>query len=83
VRVHCRLYASLRKYLPAGSAGDTVTVELADGATVADALAALGIPAHHARMAVSHNQQLELRAALRDEQELGLFPPLAGGAPAR
>jgi sulfur carrier protein ThiS len=80
MKIHVKLFASLRKYLPAGTSGDTFTIEVAAGTTVRDAIAALGIPAEHARMIVSANEQLEPTAALRDGQQLDVFPPLAGGA---
>ena len=77
--VRVKLFASLRKYLPKGQATDTLTLELPDGAAVRDAIAALGIPAEHARMVVSQNEQLDVTAPLQDGQEINLFPPLAGG----
>lgn len=80
MQVRVRLFATLRKYMPAGSSGDTLTVELPDGAAVRDAIATLGIPPEHARMIVSKDEQLEPTALLQDGQEINLFPPLAGGA---
>jgi molybdopterin converting factor small subunit len=79
MNVRVKLFASLRKYVPAGAAGDTFTVEVPVGATVRDAIATLGIPAQHARMIVSKNVQLEPTAPLEDGQQLDIFPPLAGG----
>ena len=79
MRVQVKLFASLRKYLPAGHAGDTLPVEVRDGATVRDVIAALGIAPEHTKMVVSNDQQLEPSSPLRDGQELSLFPPLAGG----
>jgi molybdopterin converting factor small subunit len=80
MRVQVKLFATLRKYLPPGSAGDTLTVEVPDDATVADLVAALGIPSEHARMAVAAGEQLDLAARLPPGLEINLFPPLAGGA---
>jgi molybdopterin converting factor small subunit len=79
MKVHVKLFASLRKYLPPGSGGDRLTLELPDGAAVRDAIAQLGIPLEHARMIVSKNEQLESTSPLQDGQEINLFPPLAGG----
>lgn len=79
MNVRVKLFASLRKYTPAGAAGDTFTVEVPAGATVRDAIATLGIPSERARMIVSKNVQLEPTAPLQDGQELDIFPPLAGG----
>jgi molybdopterin converting factor small subunit len=79
MKVRVRLFATLRKYLPAGHPGDTLAVDLADGATVGDAIDALGIPPAHAKMIVSQNEQLDVTATLHDGQEVSLYPPLAGG----
>lgn len=80
MRVQVKLFATLRKYMPAGSSGDTLTVDVVDGATVGDLVAVLGIPADHARMAVAAGEQLDLAAPLPVGIEINLFPPLAGGA---
>ncbi len=80
MKVRVKLFATLRKYMPAGTSGDTLTVELPDGAAARDAIATLGIPAAHARMIVSKDEQLEPTSPLQDGQEISLFPPLAGGA---
>ena len=79
MQVRVKLFATLRKYMPAGVAGDTLTVEVGDGATVADLVAALGIPLDHARMAVVRGEQLALDAVVPPGEEVNLFPPLAGG----
>ncbi|MCX8073459.1 MAG: MoaD/ThiS family protein [Candidatus Binatia bacterium] len=76
--MNVRLHASLRKYLPPGAVDDTVAVDLAPGASVADVIAQLGIPENHAKIAVVDGQQAELQTRLRDGQNLSLFPPLAG-----
>ncbi|MBX3028153.1 MoaD/ThiS family protein [bacterium] len=80
MRVQVKLFATLRKYMPAGKAGDTVTVDVPEDATVGDLVARLGIPAEHARMAVAAGEQLDLAARLPPGVEINLFPPLAGGA---
>jgi molybdopterin converting factor small subunit len=78
--VQVKLFATLRKYMPPGASGDSVTVDVPDGATVADLVARLGIPLDHARMAVARGEQLDLDAPLPAGVEINLFPPLAGGA---
>ena len=79
MRVQVKLFATLRKYMPAGSAGDTLTVDVPEDATVADLIVRLGIPVDHARMAVAAGEQLDLAARLPVGVEINLFPPLAGG----
>ena len=80
MRVQVKLFATLRKYMPKGSAGDTLTVDVPEDATVSDLVATLGIPLEHARMAVAAGEQLDLAARLPSGVEINLFPPLAGGA---
>lgn len=77
--VRVKLHAILRKFLPPGSEDNVAVVEVADGATVADVIAKLGIPDKHAGMLVSGDDYLEPTSALSDGQEFNIFPPLAGG----
>ena len=78
IKVRVNLFATLRKFLPPG-ADEGVTLELAAGSTVSDAISTLGIPADHAGMVVSDDDQVEAGSPLRDGQELSVFPPLVGG----
>jgi molybdopterin converting factor small subunit len=77
MRITVKLYGPLRRFLAAG-ANQTV-LDLPEGAAVADAVAALGIPPEHAQMIISDEDQLRPTAVLHDGQELDVFPPLAGG----
>jgi molybdopterin synthase sulfur carrier subunit len=79
MRITVSLHASLMRFLPAGSSGRAAVLEMPNGATVADVMSRLGIPAGHTKMMVSGTEQLELTTTLRDGQEVSLFPPLAGG----
>lgn len=80
MKVRVKLFATLRKYMPAGASDGALALELPDGAAVSDAIAALGIPADRARMIVSNNEQLAPSSLLHDGQEIDLFPPMAGGS---
>jgi molybdopterin synthase catalytic subunit len=76
MKVSVRLFAVLRER----AGRDTVEVELADGATVRDAIAALpvaqGIPVV---MAVNREVAAD-DVVLRPDDELALIPPVSGGA---
>jgi molybdopterin converting factor small subunit len=51
-----------------------------EGATIADALAELGIPASAANMTlVDGSHEANLRQRLKDGCILSVFPPIAGG----
>ncbi|MGH7966512.1 MAG: MoaD/ThiS family protein [Candidatus Binatia bacterium] len=77
--ISVKLFATLKRYLPAGSP-DGTTLTLPQGATVADAVDALEIPRDHAGMLVAGDTYVEIDTPLTDGQELNIFPPLAGGA---
>lgn len=77
--VRVTLHAILRKFLPPDAIDHTAVLELPDGATVADAIARLGIPAKHASMLVSGDDYLKPETPLRDGQQVNIFPPIAGG----
>jgi molybdopterin converting factor small subunit len=79
MKVRVKLHAILRKFLPAGSEDNTAVVEIADGATVADVVAKLGIPEKHAGMLVCGDDYLQPTTKLADGQEFSIFPPIAGG----
>jgi molybdopterin converting factor small subunit len=76
--VTIKLHAGLRKFAPSG-AGDRVQVTLAEGATVADAMQRIGIPANFAGMVFLGSERSGFATKLADGQEVSLFPPLGGG----
>jgi len=80
MRVTVRLFASLRKRLPRGSPRGSCELDVAGGATIADVLATLDIPAASAKMILvngHHGEDLSYRLSPGDV--LSVFPPLAGG----
>jgi molybdopterin synthase catalytic subunit len=79
--VTVRLFASLREHAGAG----TLELELADGATVADAIAALrdgalaGLPANAPFVTAVAREYVKPDHALVAGDELALVPPVSGG----
>jgi molybdopterin converting factor small subunit len=80
MKVRVKLFASLKKYLPRGASDDTITVEVPEGATVAEVVGCLGISPEHAKMAVTGECQVDMETPVQDGQQVNLFPPLAGGS---
>jgi sulfur-carrier protein len=79
VTISVKLFATLKKYLPAGSQ-DGTTLTLPKGSTVQDAVDALKIPRDHAGMLVAGDTYVEIETPLTEGLQLSIFPPLAGGA---
>ncbi len=79
MKVHVKLFASLKRYLPEDASKDTITLDVPEGSTVAELITQLGIGQEHAKIIVSNDEQLEVAAVLREQQEIQLYPPLAGG----
>jgi molybdopterin converting factor small subunit len=78
VNITVRLYASLRDLAPAR--GGEVVVDVPDGTTVGDLIARLGIPAGIVRKAFVSGVARDESYVLLPDDEVGMFPPIAGGA---
>ena len=79
MKVEVELFATLAAYLPAGATGDSVTLEMPDGTTVADVIRSLQIPIRLERLTVVNGRDAPSEHRLADGDVLSLFPPLAGG----
>jgi molybdopterin converting factor small subunit len=79
VTVEVRLFATLTQFLPSGSKAGTATLELPDGATIAEVTRRLGIPPGLDRVLLLNGANAEADARLRSGDVIDIFPPLAGG----
>ncbi len=79
MKVEVHLFATLARYLPAGAAGDSVTLEVAEGTTVGELLRVLKIPELFDCMRVVNGRDVPSDHRLVDGDRVSLFPPLAGG----
>jgi len=80
VNVEVRLFATLRKYLPAGSERTSAQVEVPAGASIADALTALGIPVEAVHLLLVNGiYEPDKDRRLEDGCVLSAWPPVAGG----
>jgi molybdopterin converting factor small subunit len=84
MRVHLRLFASLRERLPDAERG-RATLELAEGSSLLDLIESLEIPDRQAQMVLVNGEQAPRRAEarsavpLKDGDTVAIFPPVAGG----
>ena len=73
------LTATLRTYLPPGTAGDSVVLDIPDGTTVDQVVHSLRIPSDLERLTVVNGRDAAPDRLLADGDVLSVFPPLAGG----
>lgn len=78
MKVQVKVFATLRKYVAKESSGQQ-ELELAEGATVGDVLAELKIPEGEVAFVFVNSTQQKLEQTLAEGDELGVFPPIAGG----
>jgi molybdopterin synthase sulfur carrier subunit len=79
VKVYVKLYALLRKHHPGPNRSVPLEVELPEGAQVADLVPALKLPGEIVRSVFVNNEAAQLQTALKDGDQVGLFPPVVGG----
>ena len=78
MKIHVKLFATLRKYLP-GQSKQQLDLELSDGSTVSQVLQQLGVPESEVAFVFVNSKQHKLDQPLSPGDELGIFPPMAGG----
>ena len=74
MRITVKLFASLRT-----GRFDEASLELRDGATIADAIAAACIREGEATVIFRNSRHAETGEALTEGDTLSLFPPVGGG----
>lgn len=79
MKVEVHLTATLRAYLPAGTAGDNVVLDVPDGATVDQVIHSLRIPRELERLTVVNGRDAVPDQPLSEGDVLSVFPPLSGG----
>jgi sulfur carrier protein ThiS len=83
VNVTLKLFATLADHLPAGAQGNQANLDVGEGATIADVISGLNLPARLVHLVlvngayVAPEQRAQCRLAERDQ--LAIWPPIAGG----
>jgi sulfur carrier protein ThiS len=75
MHIAVRCFASLARYAPAQAEG----YELSPGASVAELIAALGIPSSEIKLVFVNGNHVEPGAVLAEGDRVGLFPAVGGG----
>lgn len=76
--VQVKFFATLRKYAP-GESAQKEGLELPEEATISQALQKLGVPEPEVAFVFVNSVRKKLEEPLADGDELGIFPPMAGG----
>ena len=79
MRVDVHLTATLRRFLPPGTIGDHVRLDLPAGTTVGQVVHSLRVPDDLERLTVVNGRDAGPDQVLSEGDMLSLFPPLAGG----
>jgi sulfur carrier protein ThiS len=79
MRVTVALFGHHSRLLPPGSSGNSASIEVDEGATVADVLDALGVPPDGRSYVQLNGMREELSAALQAGDEVRVIVPLGGG----
>jgi molybdopterin synthase sulfur carrier subunit len=77
--VEVQLTATLRAYLPVGTSGDSVVLDVPQGTTVDQVVRSLNVPSSLERLTVVNGRDASPDQMLTEGDVLSLFPPLAGG----
>lgn len=79
MKIEIHLYASLAKYLPAGTKNKTTMADLPDHSEIGDLIAMMGIPETSVKLIFLNGIHASRSAELKDGDRVGLFPPVGGG----
>lgn len=78
MKVDVALFASLSGHHTVAGSERTRPYELDEGTTIADVIAALGLP-DEPRIVFVNGKHAEETALLHEGERLAIFPPVAGG----
>lgn len=79
IKIEVTLFATLRRYHPEKQGKKSFTFTVSAGTTVAQLLDHLGIPAEEVKMTFVNNLRKTKEYVLQDGDNVGIFPPIAGG----
>ena len=79
MRVRVKLFASLRRYAEGLAPGTPFEMELPEGASLQDVVDKLKIPPEEAKVVFVNGISQPVDWILKPLDEIGIFPPIAGG----
>jgi molybdopterin synthase sulfur carrier subunit len=79
MHVYVKLFATLRRYVESAVYGVPFEVDLTEGATIADLIQHLNLPAEQVKLAFVNARARPEDWRLEPGDEVGIFPPVGGG----
>lgn len=79
VRLEVNLYATLRDFVPNYPARHPLVMIVRDGTTISDLLDILKIPPDLTKLIYVNGRYEKVDYVLKDGDQVGIFPPIAGG----
>lgn len=79
MKLSISLFATLRKFAPPVARNGEFTLEVPQGVTIRELLTLCHLPEQSVTVVMVNGMVAPLGAAIEDEAEISIFPPLAGG----
>ena len=79
IKVECRLYAGLRRYVPGIRMGEAKKLELPEGTTLSELYEMLKVPPGEVKRTFVSGLSKGSDHVLTDGDRVALFPPIGGG----
>lgn len=79
MKVEVNLFASLSRYKPEHTRGDSWLMDLNDGITVEELLQLLNVPGDEVKLIFINGVHVERDTILKNGDRVGIFPPVGGG----
>ena len=79
MRVKVKLFTTLANYVPGVKPGEPFEVGLHNGATLADLISQLNLPQEEAKLIFVNGLAQPPNYQLKNNDEVGIFPPIGGG----
>ncbi len=79
MHIRIKLFATLTRHVPGAHSGIPWPVNLPEGATIADLIKKLQIPAEEVKVVFVNGRAHPYDWQLKEGDEVGIFPPIGGG----
>lgn len=83
MKIHFKLFATLKEYLPEGTAGNQVELEIEEGTTAGDLIERYQLPPRLTHLVLINGHYIEptkrAQTMLHEGDALAIWPPIAGG----